>query len=77
MKLVFVFLMTALIVLSGCSGRAPQASTEPQPTSSPETETPPAQTVDSEPSEEPATASQVILEYWEAMNSYDLELALS
>ena len=77
MKLVFVFLMTALIVLSGCSGRAPQASTEPQPTSSPETETPPPPTVDSEPSEEPATASQVILEYWEAMNSYDLELALS
>jgi hypothetical protein len=77
MKLVFVFLMTTLMVLSGCSGRAPQVSTEPQPTSSPEAETPPPPTVDSEPPEEPATASQVILEYWEAMNSYDLELALS
>jgi hypothetical protein len=77
MKLVYIFLMITFIFLSGCSGRAPQTSPEPQSTSTPETETTPAQTAENAASEEPATASQVILAYWEAMNSYDLERALS
>lgn len=77
MKLVCVLLMIMSIVLSGCSGGASQISPEPPATSPPETEPMPAQTVDSGASEEPATASQVILNYWEAMNSYDLERALS
>ena len=77
MKLVCVLLMIISIVLSGCSGGASQISLEPPVTSPPETELTPAQTVDNDASEEPATASQVILKYWEAMNSYDLERALS
>lgn len=77
MKLVYAFLMIIFIVLSGCSGRAPQTSPEPESTSPPATETTPSQPSDNNASEEPATVSQVILEYWEAMNNYDLERTLS
>ena len=77
MKLVCIFLMIISIVLSGCSGQAPQTSPEPPSTATPETETTPGQTVENDDPEEPATASQVVLDYWEAMNSYDVERALS
>jgi hypothetical protein len=69
--------MIISIVLSGCSGGASQISPEPPVTSPPETELTPAQTVDNDAPGEPATASQVVLNYWEALNSYDLERALS
>lgn len=77
MKLVCIFLMIISIVLSGCSGQAPQTSPEPPSTATPETETTPGQTVENDAPEGPATASQVVLDYWEAMNSYDVERALS
>lgn len=77
MKLVCVSVMILFIVLSGCSRRAPQTSPEPESTSPPATETTPSQPSDNNASEEPATVSQVILEYWEAMNNYDLERTLS
>ena len=63
MKLVCASLMIILIVLSGCYRRAPQVSPEPQLTSPPESETMPAPTSDNDTSEQPATASQVILKY--------------
>ena len=77
MKLVCIFVMIIFIALSGCSGQAPQTSPEPPSTATPETETTPGQTVENDDPEEPATASQVVLDYWEAMNSYDVERALS
>jgi hypothetical protein len=77
MKLVCAFLIILFIALSGCSGQAPEASPEPQPKSPPESETTPSQTSDDDTSEEPDTSSQVILKYWEAMNSYNLGRALS
>jgi len=77
MKLVCIFLMIISIVLSGCSGQAPQTSPEPPSTATPETETTPGQAVENDDPEEPATASQVVLDYWEAMNNYDVERALS
>ena len=75
-KFVCAFLVTLLIILSGCSGGATQTPPEPELTSPPETEMT-EQTSENDASEEPTTARQVILKYWEAMNSYDLELALS
>jgi hypothetical protein len=77
MKLVCAFLIILFIVLSGCSGQAPETSPEPQPTSPSESEPTPLQTPDNDTSEEPDTSSQVILKYWEAMNSYNLGRALS
>jgi hypothetical protein len=77
MKLIYIFLLVVVIVLSGCSGRAPQTSPEPESTFPPDTETTPVQPSDNNASEEPDTVSQVILKYWEAMNNYDLERALS
>lgn len=76
-KLVCVFIMILFITLSACSAQEPQVSPEPESNSSPSTETTPSRPSDSNASEEPATASQVILEYWEAMNSYNLERTLS
>ena len=73
-KLVCTLLIVVPLVLSGCSGQTLETPSVPEPTSPPETET---QTSSSSASEKQATASQVILNYWEAMNSYDLELALS
>lgn len=75
-KLICCSLLVLLIVLSGCSRQTSKTTPEPESTLSPEEETP-AQPFDNDASQEPATAHQVILKYWEAMNSYDLELALS
>lgn len=77
MKLVCVSLMILLVVLSACSGRIPQTSPESESTSPPETETTPVQPSDNNSLEEPDTVNEVILEYWEAMNNYDLERTLS
>ena len=76
-KIVFTSLVIVPLLVSGCAGQEPQPHPSQKSTSPPETEKLPAQTSNNGASEEPFTASQVILKYWEAMNNYDLELALS
>ena len=69
MKLAGALLVVILVVLTGCAGQAPEAPPEPKAAS-------PSQSEPAAP-EYPDTSAQVVLSYWDAMNSYDLELALS
>ena len=73
MKLVCALLLVlTFLAFLGCSKPVPGSSPEPTPIPPA-----PAQALDNDTPEEPGTASEVILKYWEAMNSYDLERTLS
>ena len=76
MKPVCAFLVITLVILLGCSKPTTDSSptvTEPAPESdSNELPAPPSGS-----GEEPYTSEEIILKYWDAMNSYDLEQALS
>ena len=68
MKTVFAYLLIpALLIFSGCS----QPAVAPPPTTN---TTPPPATVTPEDVDD---ARQVVFEYWDAFNSYDVERALT
>lgn len=75
-KVICAFLITTFVMLLGCSKPPTQAS--PGMTESvPQSDSNELQASPSDSSEESYTSQEVILKYWDAMNSYDLEQTLS
>ena len=74
MKPAFALLLAlTLVILSGCSPPAATPSSPVSPSPTPTTAPSPAAATP----EDVGAARQVVLDYWDALNSYDAERALS